>query len=225
MNKYSWRNNITATAETIRGKLAFKTKETHWIDTFEPVALLVSIHSAFHAGLPGDLKMQALMATLKRYVKGKITVLFCDMAHLHAMSLEYEGDRFRAFEQIRLKALQLQRRYNPYFESCTLKFWHSYICQDVHYETKRSLVQQLALDDPYFHSLLVHDAGIGNVHDDIIEQCICLLVLAEKGYRFQFYPGKSNASTEYVNRLLLPAEKQISWINVFLTIEKKTLIG
>lgn len=60
-----------------------------------------------------------------------------------------------------------------------------------------------------------------NVIEDILEQCACLFVLAHKGYQFQFYPGSPYSSVEYVNCYSL--DQRISWINVFLTIEKKTI--
>lgn len=59
--------------------------------------------------------------------------------------------------------------------------------------------------------------------EDLLEQCASLLVLSNKGYRFQFYPGKPYASIEYVNRVFIPKDNQIFWIDVFLTIEKKTI--
>ena len=51
-----------------------------------------------------------------------------------------------------------------------------------------------------------------------------VLVLAEKEYKFQFYPGRQYDAVEYINKTFLPPQKQIRFINVFLSVEKKVLL-
>ncbi len=43
--------------------------------------------------------------------------------------------------------------------------------------------------------------------EDILEQCICILVLSNKGYRFQFYPGTSYTAVEHINSTLLSEKR------------------
>ena len=105
----------------IRGKLAIKTRETHWLNTAHPVVVL-SIHSALHKNVDGDLKMNALISSIKKLVKGRITVLLSDRAHLQTYSLKYQDDIKKAFEYCLLSAHTLQERYRPYFESCEVSF-------------------------------------------------------------------------------------------------------
>ncbi len=65
--KYQLRKNFKAIYQQgslqIFGKLAFKTKETTWIDTPYPVASYISTYSAFHKEVEGDLKMNAFLST------------------------------------------------------------------------------------------------------------------------------------------------------------------
>lgn len=245
MSLYNWRKNYTATYsnqnQIIRGKLAFKTKSTQWIETETPVIVLVSVHSAFHDEISGDLKMNALMSTIKNYVKGKITILLSDKAHIQTLSLNYQNNVHKAFEICLNSAHTLKQRYQEYFENCNVVYWHSYICQDNNYILAQNLLKELYQTDLIFRDLLVNDAEatynndrmklfsdkmifIEKTIEDLLEQCACILILVNKGYRFQFYHGSPYASIEYVNRLFFTEDKQICWIDVFLTIEKKTVV-
>jgi hypothetical protein len=235
MNKYSWRNNITAVASSTRAKIAVKTKETTWLQTDNPVIVLMSVHSDFHRGVAGDLKTNALMSTIKTHVRGEITVLIADSAHINTLGLKTE----RPLTVCKKDAVELASRYDEYFNGCYVAFWHSFIGNDKVYDVCRKAICELYNNDLEFKKQLYADAAacyspiraqeypdkaqfIERTIEDLLEQCTCLLVIAEKGYRYQFYPGRSHASTEYVNKLLLPAEMQLSWIDLFLTIEKKT---
>lgn len=245
MNTYVWRKNFTATFsdqdKTIRGKLAFKTRQTEWLDTDAPVIVLISTHSVFHDEVGGDLKMNAFISTIRSHVKGKVTVLLTDRAHLQTVSLRYQNNLEKAFEECLRSADGLAIRYRHYFEACHVVYWHSYICEDKSFAASLNLLRDLYFTDSVFRDYLHSDAESSYTSErrleftnkdiykqkaieDILEQCACVLVIANKGYRFQFYPGKSCASTDYVNHLLIPLEKQTSWIDVFLTIEKKTVI-
>lgn len=208
MNKYAWRNNVTATVSGIKGKLACKTQGTSWVNTDSPVIILVSVQSAFHSGINGEMKMQAMLSTIKENVQGKITILLADQAHIHTMG----------HDLARELASELRERHSMLFDGCFVQDWSHYICSDSHYSASLARVRDLYRHDPHFRAHLLADRA--NL-DDLFEQCACILVLANKGYRFQFYPGRPNRSTEYINRHLLPPEKQINWIDLFVTIEKK----
>ena len=107
MKTYNWRKNFTAfltlQERKIRAKLAFKTKELSWIETHYPVIVLVNVHSSFHEDVGGDLKMSALMSTIRSHTKGKVTVLMSDRAHLQTVSLDYHGNVDVAFEKCLLE--------------------------------------------------------------------------------------------------------------------------
>ncbi|MBA3237873.1 MAG: hypothetical protein H0T62_05920 [Parachlamydiaceae bacterium] len=245
MKKYFFRENFTAffknQDQIIRGKLAFKTHDTLWVNTEHPVIVLVSIHSAIHKNIDGDLKMNAFISSIKKLVKGKITVLLSDRAHLQTYSLKYHDGIEKAFERCLISAHTLKERYQPYFETCEVVYWHSYIYQDKTFLPSLKFIQRLFKHDSSFREHLLQDAEnsftIERIHmfaskeqfiekaaEDLLEQCACVLVLSEKGYRFQFYPGRPNASTIYLNDTVIPHEKKVSWVNVFLSIENKTLV-
>ena len=221
MKKYAWRNTVTATVSKqqshIRGKLAFKTQNTSWLNTQDPVVVLVSIQSQFHNDVSGDLKMNALMSTIKSHTRGKVTVLLAERAHLHAASLDHQGDEQKAYRQILSDAQTLKERYTNYFLGCNVVLWHSYIYEDKTFAQAYTQIEALYIDDPLFKAHLLSDAKdqTDATIQDLLEQCACILVLASKGYRFQFYPGSPCACTEYL-------KTQVSWIDVFLSIEKKT---
>lgn len=242
MSEYIWRKNFTAEFanqdKKVRGKLAIKTRETHWIDTEKPVIVLVSIHSAIHGQIDGDLKMNALVSTIKSHVRGKITVLLSDSAHLQVASLDFHNNVKEAFQESLKSAHAINYRYKNYFEGCNVAYWHSYISQDEYFTSSLNFLRHMQANDFIFQSRLKQDAEASytpermqkfpnktlfmeKTIEDILEQCVCILVLAEKGYRFQFYPGCPCASTEYINRVFLPQNKQVTWIDVFLSIEKK----
>ncbi len=185
--------------------------------------------------------MNAFMSVIKSSVNGKITILLCDSAHLKTSSLKYQNDDEKALIHNKLKAQNLISRYQDYFDSCNIVYWHSYICNDENYIIAKKLVEQLHQSNLIFKDCLFEDANtaytversnvfenkqlfIDKTIEDIIEQCACQIVLSRKGYRFLFYPGSSHTSIDYLSQYLHPQEDPILWVNVFLSIEKKTLL-
>lgn len=229
MNTYAWQTRCFQIKDTIKAKLAVKTKEVDWLGTEAPSVVLVSIHSLFHQSPDGDLKMKALMQTLKNRIKGKITILLSDAAHLHTYCLQFSQDIQSALHACAKEADRLIDRYGDSFTGCHVASWHSYICQDAAFFTALQAVKALYAEDRLFKEHVLNDIRPDFAHtwcaiEDLLTQCASHLVLAEKGYRFLFYPGKANLACEYVNRTLLAKEKRLLWINVFLSIEKKTCI-
>lgn len=244
MNTYNLRKNYTAFIsdhdKLIRAKLAFKTKETLWEKTEAPVIVFVSIHSAFHNDLVGDLKMNAFISTIKSNVRGKVTILLTENAHINALSLKCQNNLQKAFEECLKDANNLCKRYFYYFEGCHVAFWHSFICQNENYDASLKIVNDLYQSDEVFRNNLKEDAENSYTNQrndefsnkalfirktiiDLTEQCACLLVLAKMGYRFLFYPGKPYTCTEYLMQVILPKNEQILWVDVFLAIEKKSI--
>ncbi len=242
MKKYLWRKSFTAfyTNQTIKikGKLAFKTQATHWLNTESPVLVLISIHSAFHEGIWGQLKMNALLSVIKESVRGKITVLLADKAHVNVMNIKQPNSLDLSIQH----AYNLNDQFRSYFDGCNVAYWHHYICQDKNYPSNYEKVLKLSQNDSVFQKLLKADAKetfttkraaeisdpslfILRAIEDLLEQCACLLVLSDKGYRFMLYPGNPFTSTEYVNKTLLAKEQQIAFVPIFLTIEKKVILS
>ena len=239
MNKYPLRLNFTGIhtegTSKIRGKIAFKTRETHWLHTELPSIALISIDSDFHKGIDGDLKTGAFISIIKEHTKRAVSILLADTAHIHTQKIKYNT---KALEECIRSTDLLVKRYCSYFEDCNLLYWSSTICQSEHFVKSLEQVQDLYRIDKTFRELLDKDAKssysekrkiefpdetifIERTKADIIEQSASILVLSKQGYRYQFYPGASFTSIQYVNYILLPPEKQVYWIDVFLSIEKK----
>lgn len=242
MNKYRTRFNYTGihTEDKIkaRGKVAFKTRETDWLDTELPSIALISIDSAFHEGLDGGIKIGAFISIIKEQIRSSVSILLADVAHIETQKLKYND---KAFDECNKSTSLLVERYSSYFEGCDLLYWSSFIQQNEHFAELLAQVEHLSRTDRFFQQLLHADAEaaysekrskefpdktlfLERTKADVIVQSACILVLSKQGYRYQFYPGAPCASTQYVNHILLPPERQVSWIDVFLSIEKKTLL-
>ena len=218
------------------GRIAFKTREVDWLDTPLPAVALVSVHSTFHEGVNGYLKMDAFISTIRENVKGKVSILIADTAHLHTLHLLQLEDPLRHCLQ---SAKELALRFRSYFDSNEGLYWSDYIMGDKEYPVFKEQLQELVRTDKAFRASLLADAEAAYTEkrkaefsnkalfmekmvEDLIEQCVCTHILARKGYRYLFYPGAPCVSTEYVSRNFIPLEGSLNWIDVFLTIEKKT---
>lgn len=217
---YLLRKNYTSIfsdgEKTVRAKLAFKTKDSRWLDAEEPVVILMSIYSAFHEKLEGQFKMEALIRTIRNHVRGRVTLLLADRAHIRTQQV--------TLDQCIADAFAFHHRFNTHFAGCEVVYWHAYICQDPAFPSSLEAIHELYHTDGFFKKCLQEDAEDTNKEEaikDIMEQCACILVLSRKGVRFQFHPGDPYASTEYVNRTLLKEGDRVEWIKVFLSIEKK----
>jgi hypothetical protein len=225
-----WRKNFTAIVSdqnvSIRGKLAFKTKEVDWLDTEAPSIALISIHSAFHQGVNGDLKMRAFLSTIKNHTQGRLTILLADIAHIHAFSSENQLTSDDALIECIRNAQKIAERFRSSWVGCNVEYWHNYICKDENYEPSMKFVRTLFQQDSFFRDLVCTDAEntvkrrvqssdssslIEKTAEDILEQCVCIKVLSHKGYHFQIYPGSSYKATEYINKTcVIP----VTWVDV-----------
>lgn len=239
MNIYKWRKSFSATVadNVMRAEIAFKTRESYWINTPEPVVILMSIYSRFHEGLEEELKMQALYKIIKENVTGRVTLLLAEKAHINVMGLKYSNER-AVFNHCLEDTEKVLDRFKKKFTDCKIAFWHSYIEKAVDYTFFHNQIRKLYKIDPIFKEYLKEDAEevytkervlessnqdlfMEKTIEDILEQCVSVLVLVYKGYRFQFYPGTCYKSLEYVSSALLSKEARLSLIPVFLTIEQK----
>jgi len=235
IRKYSFRKNYKGTCEIegerLTGHLAFKTREVSWLSTHSPVVVLVSVNSTFHEGAEGFLKMEAFLSTIKSCVAGKICILIADTAHLAAQTLLCGVDHcLHAGEKLVL-------RYQSLFTNCELLYWHA-LCEGDDYAQGRSAILSLIQSDERIRDLLHADAEstytekralecpdkvkfIQATLTDLVDQCIVLQLLSQRGYRTLFYPGAPYQTTEYLYSI---GQDQLQWIDVFLTIEKKTRV-
>ncbi len=167
--------------------------------------------------------MSAMMKTIKDHVRGDITILLADAAHNAEASLACNGCKKTALEDARLLAEKHKERYRDQFAGCQVVFWHDFICKNESYESHLDYIKDLYRDDPHFKECLLSDAKLPDnaIIQDLFGQCACLLVLANQGYRYLFYPGRPCSCTEYLNSLLAKHQR-LSWISVFLSIERKT---
>lgn len=233
--KYSLRKNYKAVGSDnegqILGHLAFKTRDDLWLNTNRPSILLVSVNSAFHSGFEGDMKMEAFIAVIRSSVKALLTILIADLAHLKTRQLLEEN---KAETNCRKDADELIWRYSSLFAGSPLIYWRDLI-KDDQFSLLRSEIVDLSKKDQQFLQLLKQDAETDWTHkrqalftskesfieqsiEELIDQCACLQLLANLGYRYIFYPGAPHRATQYL-------QTSIDWIDVFLSIEKKTRIG
>lgn len=243
MSTYNFKEIYTATAsdeETIlNGRLIFKTLSRAWIGTEKSVILPISIHSRFHKGLVGDLKMGALISTVRKHVKGKMTILLTECCHVQVMSLKYQNDFQKAVQVSLQDAKNLENRFKVFFEECHVTYWQNYINEDPFYEECSKLIRDLYENDLTFQDLVHLDAEstyttdcafefydkeffIKKAIEDMLGQLIGLLIFSRKGYRFHFYPGKLCQSTYYANQVLLHDDKKIALIDANLTVTTQT---
>lgn len=240
MRLYQWKNVLEVIHSDdnnkVRGRISFKTLDAGWVNSQKPTMVLVSPYSAFHEGINGDLKMNAMISTIKTNIQTPVSILIADTAHLETLRLKYADT---ALDEAKETARKLVERYKRIYEGCNLFYWHSLIHQSDHFPDVMTQLHDLFRNDIRFQELLLTDATgtyteargkefpdkelfVEKAVTDIIDQCACLLVLAKLGYHFQFYPGSSYLSTEYANRVLLIQEKQIEWVHVCLSMQSKS---
>ncbi len=234
--KYFLRKNYKAVCidsdQLIMGHLAFKTKDSLWLGTSTPSLALISVQSAFHEGLEGRLKMEAFLSVIRSSVPGRVTALIADTAHLGARRL-VEGDL--AQDNCLKEGEDLVSRFQPLFAGYELIFWHD-LKKKEEYSLLRCEILSHAQRDPLFQSLLESDAQkdleqkrqnlypdrqafIKESIEDLIDECACLRLLARAGYGNLFYPGAPHQATAYLEAQM---PFQIRWVDVFLTIERKS---
>lgn len=221
-----------ATGENLTKKITIKTRPASWINSEYPVILPFSIDSYIYESDEGRLKISALLELVKNNVKDKITVLLCDKAHFHTLMLKCKNDRKVALETSLQKANALKNRFKQSLSGCDLFYWEDFINKDNRREEFESLVHGFYHSHEGFKKLIRADVEktcnearakefpdkslyILNAELDILEQCIYLLIVANKGYKFEFYPGKRILSADFINTLLDNSKKLIR-INVTL---------
>ncbi len=238
MSLYAWVKRIKINPNLYgKSKIRMKTHSADWLNAQEPVIILFSIHSLFHEGSLGALKVNTLVRNIKENVAGKVTILFTEKTHINALSLNYDGDAQKAYAQCTQDAQLLKKRFASDFQGCEVVSWEEFISQNPDYQTYRNTIMNIYKTDEQFQKLLYQDA-LGNYSperaqempdkeqfiaktiQDLLEQSIYVFVASKEGYRFEFYPGKPNPSSEYLNHHFLPDGKQIERVPVEICLEK-----
>ena len=236
MGCYNLRKNqflhIAKGNQEVEAKLVVKTAEINWVGTDSPTLIPISIHSSFHEGIEGTLKMEAMIKMIQENIQSSPTILLCEVAHLQVMSLRDSS----AKTTCRQDADKLVEEFSPLFEGCKTVFWEDYVQNDSTYSFFREKVYSQYEKDPAFRRFVAEDAlstytpkrrvlypnkglFLEKTKEDLLEQSICLHVLSQKGYKFQTYPGKYYSAVEYLAR-----EMPISLIHVFVAVEKKRVV-
>ena len=242
MKKYNWKNSIICkhieNEKELKAKVVVKTREVDWVNTDKKAVVLISVHSAFHKPFDGEVKMEAMLAAITSCTSQQVTVLFTECAHIQTARLSFSDDYQLTLKNHLQSAHCLSRRYDASFKECSIAFWHLYIQQDTTYTTWLNECEKLYNTNIDFKFCVTKDAlsscaieridayadkelYIKRAVLDVIEQCVSILVLASKGYRFCFYPGNQNQATKFVIEYFLEQEKRLFWINTFIAIEKK----
>ena len=76
MNSSAWikKTKIDPNVFNNKNKIIFRTSSSDWVGTQEPVIILFSVHSLFHHGTVGALKVNTLVRNIKENVEGNVTI-------------------------------------------------------------------------------------------------------------------------------------------------------
>jgi hypothetical protein len=225
--------------ENVSRKVVIKTHPAHWRNTMSPVLIPFSIHSRIYDGIEGTFKIAALLHLIKSLVKGEITVLLTEGAHLNALSLKYDGDLNKALDICMQDANNLKLRFEHELDNCHIARWTDFVYDDSDYSIFKNTLLDLYDNDNTYKSLITADIESTYTIDrqneyqnkqhyfdacklDLIETTIALLLIAsKKGYRFQFYPGKTYLSMAYINNQLLKEDERLNWVNMRISVKDK----
>lgn len=220
------------TGKTIIQKVTVKTRPANWQGTDQPVILPFSIYSALYEGIAGDFKVASFLQVVKSNVKGKITILLCEGAHLQTLSLQHNSAE-KALQICCQEADFLVKRYNLEFQNCEVIRWKDFVTDDSFYKFFKDKIYHLYQINGSFQSKVRFDAEktsnvdfnnesldkpsyVNKAELDLLEQCIYLMIASKKGYRFEFYPGKRNNCVDFINCKLLDDFTKLTRINITL---------
>lgn len=233
MKQYNFRNNsfIKKKIENslVEAKIVFKTEEATWVPLNAPSVVPISLDSSFNQGIDGMIKMEGFISTIKTHAKEKVTLLMTEGAHLNALSLKH-ADPVKKNKQ---DCDTLLKHFKEVFAECEIAYWDECVNNHPDYGHLKKFIVALSQTDCIFQNFLQEDAlstytlarkqeypdkelYLQKTVADLIEQCVCVLLLDKQGYKWQFYPGKQFLSVEYVNQ-----NSSLELVYVFLAIERK----
>lgn len=214
-------------------KMNIHSRPACWVGTDQSVILPFSIHSALYNGDEGKIKVAALLRYVKTHVKGRITVLFCEKAHVEVLSLKYGNNAQTALNQTSGDAQQLKERFKAELEGLHIMSWIDFVDGDEKYQHYKDLVLQLYQSNEDFRTKIREDAEstyhsdrqkecadkeiyLNKCFTDVLEHCVYVLIATSRGYKYEFYPGKGPESVEFVNQHFSQNETKLIRVNVGL---------
>ena len=150
------RHNLTVDTRLTDGtkiscKVMTQTRPGHWLNTSHPVILPFSIHTALYNGDEGKIKVSAFLQLVKSNVKGKVSVLFCEKAHVQVLSLKYKNDLAKATEACVQDANKLIDRFKEELEGCEVLHWTDFIDNDKDYAFFKNKVLDMYIYEPIWY--------------------------------------------------------------------------
>lgn len=241
MNTYNLRITLKLNLKTkdhIHGaKIAIKTMQDQWVKSQGRVVVPISIESAFHDGIHGRLKMEALLNAIQNNTTKKATLLFTDWAHCHVYALEHQKSLQEARQILEDKARTLQEWVLPLAGGFHIAFWQKDIYGAPEFMHAKKQLREMLACDLILQKLVQQDILEGYTsarqqiftdkntyllcaQNDLLEYLAYQVLFSQRSFAFQMYPGK-----EFASALYLQKRKTISMksIHVFVSIEKKFL--
>lgn len=212
---------LNSESSVIESKMMIRTSPTSWRGTSQPIILPFSIHSAIHEGISGTFKIISFLKAIKSNTNGKVTVLLCEGAHLHVLSLKYMGDMNAAMCKCRKDAENLLQRFKDELIECTVLFWDDFINKDIHYNEYKKIVMSIYESDEMMRLLINNEAEksytatrayeypdkfvyINKAILDLIEMTIAIKIMYESNHKIHIYPGPMPKVVLYLQPYLFP---------------------
>ena len=189
--------------------------------TLHDIILPFSIHSAIHEGIDGDFKITSFLRVIKSNAKGKITILFCEAAHQHVLSLKYMGDLNVALSKCRNDAIVLLDRFKDEMKGCEVLFWEDFVNRNIFYNKFKNVVMDLLESDEMMRSLLNDEVGktyttaraceypdklayFNKATLDLVEMIIAVKIIYENSHKILIYPGNMPRVFSHLKSILFP---------------------
>lgn len=200
--------------------LRLKTRPNSWIDTDTPVIIPISLESKFASC---RIKLSALLKLVKENVKGRITLLICEGAHRHTLTLKHGKNTKDVINN--MTSDFMKRSEISVFEITT---WNEFVLQDPMYHDLKLQIEELYSNDLEFRKKLLNDAKntyteersisypdkssyMAAAQQDLMEHCIFLLTAVKNGYKYEFYPGATRESAKHYEKC-----RELTRVNVTL---------
>jgi hypothetical protein len=191
-------------------------KPKQWENSTSHIILPFSIHSNIYNGIAGNLKIKALLQTVKSYAKNKILVLLSEGAHLHALSIKH-GTYGNAFIKSKNDANSLLARFKDDFAGCEVSFWEDFIWKNPAYKQFKEKLQQEYNINDHLRSVIHSDVERLNeyfdpeffVHKtlfqeksslDLLEMLAGFMVMHAENYKVAIYPGSMPNAFTYLQK-------------------------
>lgn len=211
-----------------RKSVKVKINHQAWHDVNSFVVFPMSIHSAIYDGVNGDLKIKGFLNTIKSYSKSKILILFCEGAHLNALSIKHDSIQ-SALTVCDRAAQELLKRFEEDFIDCELSYWEDFIWTDHQYNKYKSELSNLYEKDEFFRVLINNESYKYKPFDgfssdlfykktqlDILEMMAGIMIMHDKNYKILIYPGAFPSPFKYIKSNL---NRDLIYINASIKVK------